>query len=75
MNRQDFAKFLLDLQNDLENNPEAWENRTLFDFLEAMSRYSEDIHHYYANTGQDINADEPSWQIFADIMQGAKVYE
>lgn len=75
MNREEFSKFLLQLQTDLEENPQNWENRTLFDFLEAMSRYTLDIQQFYKNTEQNINADEPSWQVFADIMLGAKIYE
>lgn len=75
MNREEFSKFLLQLQTDLEENPQNWENRTLFDFLEAMSRYTIDIQQFYKNTEQNINADKPSWQVFADIMLGAKVYE
>lgn len=75
MNREEFSKFLLQLQTDLEENPQNWENRTLFDFLEAMSRYTIDIQQFYKNTEQNINADEPSWQVFADIMLGAKIYE
>lgn len=75
MNREEFSKFLLQLQTDLEENPQNWENRTLFDFLEAMSRYTLDIQQFYKNTEQNINADKPSWQVFADIMLGAKIYE
>lgn len=75
MNREEFSKFLLQLQTDLEENPQNWENRTLFDFLEAMSRYTIDIQQFYKNTEQNINADKPSWQVFADIMLGAKIYE
>ena len=73
--RQDFAKFLQLLKTDLEQNGDEWENKTLLDFLEAMSRYAEDIEHYYKNTGQDINADIANWHIFADILKGAKIYE
>lgn len=73
--RQDFKKFVEFLQKDLAENPNDWENRSLANFLEAMSRYAQDIEHYYKNTGQNINADAPSWRVFADILCGAKVYE
>ncbi|MDO4229272.1 MAG: hypothetical protein Q4C98_05610 [Capnocytophaga sp.] len=73
--RQDFARFLVLLQHDLQENPHEWENRTLSDFLEALSRYTEDIEYFYKNTQQNINADTPSWRVFADIFRGAKVYE
>jgi hypothetical protein len=56
-------------------NPNGWENTTLPEFLEALSAYSSDIQGYYNNMKMNVNADEPTWQIFADIFKGAKVYE
>lgn len=73
--RQDFIKFVGFLQKDLAENPSELENKTLSDFLEAMSLYAQDIKYYYKNTGQNINADTPSWRVFADILCGTKVYE
>jgi hypothetical protein len=40
-----------------------------------MIRYSEDILGYYDNTNQKVDADTPSWKVFADILLGAKIYE
>jgi hypothetical protein len=40
-----------------------------------MARYSEDIQGYYDNTNQNIDANTPSWKLFADILLGAKIYE
>lgn len=73
--RQTFANFIEQLHHDFQTNPDDWTNKDLGDFLEAMSRYTEDIDGYYKNTDQNINADNPSWQVFADILMGAKVYE
>jgi hypothetical protein len=73
--RQTFAKFLTLLYDDYLNNPSSWENKTVPDFLEALSRFTEDIQGYYDNTDQSINADKPDWQTFADIFKGAKIYE
>ena len=73
--RQDFAQFVGLLLKDFTDNPSSWENRTLADFLEALSRYTEDVQSYYDNTGKNKNADKPDWSIFADIFLGAKVYE
>ncbi|WP_431217459.1 DUF7660 family protein [Puia sp. P3] len=44
-------------------------------FLEAMVRYTEDIQEYYDNTNQEVDADIPSWKVFADIFLGARIYE
>ena len=73
--RQTFIRFLEVFQQDLIDNRQSWENKTLEDFLEALTRYTQDIQGFYNNTKQDINADKASWQVFADLLQGAKVYE
>ena len=73
--RQSFIKFLNLLKQDFLDNPESWENKTLPDFLEALSEYSADIQGYYDNVKQDTNADLANWKTFADIFKGAKIYE
>jgi hypothetical protein len=73
--RQAFIKFIDLLRKDFVDNPESWENKKLDDFLEALSSYANDIQGYYDNTKQNVNADEPNWQTFADIFKGATLYE
>ena len=73
--RKTFIEFLEMLQQDLIENPGTWENKNLSDFLEAMGRYASDIQGFYDNTKQNINADQPSWKVFADMFHGAKIYE
>lgn len=73
--RQSFIKFIELLREDLCNNEESWENKNLADFLEAMTRYTEDIQGYYDNTKQSVNAEQPNWQTFADIFKGSTMYE
>lgn len=75
IDRRSFADFLVLLRQDFIKNPNDWENKTIDDFLEAMSRYVEDIQSYYDNTNQHVNADVASWKVFSDIFQGAKMYE
>lgn len=74
-NRQTFADFVSKLHKDFKADPSTWENINLSDFLEAISRYTEDIDSYYKNTNQNVNADNASWRVFADILMGAKMYE
>ena len=74
-NRQSFIRFLELLRQDFMQNHSEWENRNLDRFLEAMVEYIQDIQGYYNNTNQNINADIPSWKVFADILTGAKIYE
>jgi membrane protease subunit (stomatin/prohibitin family) len=71
--RKSFIEFIRLLRRDFEVN--NWENNNLADFLEAMERYAEEVQGYYNNTQQNINANEPSWQVFADILMGSTMYE
>ncbi len=73
--RNSFIKFTKSLRAELEANPTAWENNTLASFLEALESYTEDIQGYYDNVHPGIDADVPSWRIFADIIRGATIYE
>lgn len=50
--RQSFIQFLELFRNDLTHNKNEWANKTLEDFLEAMTRYAEDLQGYYNNTKQ-----------------------
>ena len=75
IDRQTFITFLDLLRKDFLDKPEEWENKTLPDFLEALSAYTKDIQGYYENTLQNKNADKPEWSTFADIFLGAKIYE
>ena len=73
--RLSFIEFIDLLRKDFVDNPESWENKKLDDYLEALSSYANDIQGYYDNTKQNVNADEPNWQTFADIFKGATRYE
>lgn len=73
--RQTFIEFLDLLRQDFLDNPESWENKTLPDFLEALSAYTEDIQGYYDNKKLNVNANKSDWSTFADIFKGAKIYE
>jgi hypothetical protein len=73
--RQSFIKFLELFYQDFLNNTTEWENSKLENFLQAMASYTGDIQGYFDNTNQNINADTPSWKVFADILKGAKIYE
>lgn len=75
VDRKSFIEFLYLLRENLINNPENWENKTLPEFLEALASYTEDIQGYYDNMKQNKNSDIAEWSIFADILKGAKIYE
>lgn len=73
--RQSFIRFVRELQQDFQQNGQHWENQNLDHFLEALAGYAEDIQEYYDNTNLGINADLPTWRVFADMLKGASIYE
>ena len=75
IDRQSFISFIDALHSEYMSSGGTWENPTLDRFMEAMSAYAKDIQGYYNNTSQDINADFPSWKVFADILRGAAIYQ
>ncbi|WP_439480525.1 DUF7660 family protein [Chryseobacterium aquaticum] len=68
-------QFIENLRLDFIQNKEQWENKTIEDYLEAISRYTEDINGYYKNTNQDIDLKEIDWKVFSDILKGSSMYE
>lgn len=75
MTKQEFIHFIENLKTDFIENKEQWENKTIEDYLEAMSRYVEDIDGYYENTNQDIDLEKIDWKVFADVLKGSSIYE
>lgn len=73
--RQSFVLFLELLLRDFLTNPKDSENNILDTFLEALSDDAGGIQDYYNNMKLPVNADEPSWETFADIIKGATMYE
>ena len=75
MTREQYIDFLEEFRIDLVENKSKWENSTLERFLEAMHAYTEALQGYYDNMDVQIDANEPSWENFKTILQGARVYE
>jgi hypothetical protein len=73
--RGDFAAFVDRLQADLAADPDGWENPDLGSFLEALAAYARDVPGYLRNVASQIDAEQPSWQLFALMLAGARVYE
>lgn len=75
MTRIEFIEFLKEFKKDLKLNSSNWENKTLEDFLEAMTAYTEDIQGYYDTMKLNIDSNKATWENFKTILQGAAVYE
>ncbi len=65
--RDDAVQAIHQLLADLKENPDSWENPTLERFLEAMAAWLED-------SGKK-HSEPPSWDLIAEMLQAAKIYE
>ncbi|GAB3936435.1 DUF7660 family protein [Mucilaginibacter myungsuensis] len=72
--KQDFINFVQALIEDLKTNSNNWTNVTLEGYLEGMKSWTEDMDGYYLNNGLPAPS-RVAWQIIADILMGAKIYE
>lgn len=72
--REELAAFVQHMRRDFDDHPERWENIDLETFLEAMAAWIQDMLGYYKNSGQ-VLSELPMWQVFADILMGARIYE
>ncbi len=72
--RAALATFVRVLLSDLERGEVPWENATLPRYLEALSRWLEDMDGYYLGRGEPV-PEQPSWRTLADILMAATMYE
>ncbi|WP_336704350.1 DUF7660 family protein [Chryseobacterium indologenes] len=72
--KEDFINFINFLLNDLKNNSEHWENKTLENYLEAIQSWTEDMEGYYINQNLSLPSNV-NWKVFCEILLAAKMYE
>ena len=72
--KDEFLKFVEFLKTDFKNNPDSWVNKTLSDYLEGISSWTEDMEGYYKYNNSPIPENIP-WNVFANILLAAKMYE
>jgi hypothetical protein len=72
--KDDFVNFVVLLVSNLKNNPEEWTNKTLTEYLESISSWTEDMEGYYQNNNIPI-PENVNWKVFANILIAAKMYE
>jgi hypothetical protein len=53
---------------------ETWVNHDLESFIAAFAAWTEDCDGYYENRGLTTPAD-PTWEMLADMFNGARIYE
>lgn len=72
--KEDFLFFVNKLINDLKHNGNTWGNSSLENYLEGIESWVEDMEGYYENTGKPMPKDI-NWNVFANILMAAKMYE
>lgn len=73
--RAEFVQFVHLLLEDFRTSGQEWENNTLESFLEALMASAADLDGYYQNFKINVDADKPSWRVFAEMLHAARVYE
>lgn len=72
--REHFVVFMKIIIENFSYFSSVWENLELYNFLEALTAFSEDINGYYQH--QSITPEnEPTWRTLATVLMGAAVYE
>jgi hypothetical protein len=72
--KEDLARFVNALKDDLRANPTEWQNQTLEMYFDAMTAWIESIETFYRNSGRQV-PDPPTWSTLADILFAPKYYE
>lgn len=68
--RDDFAHFMTIIISDYEENAQWWNNQDLYSFICALAKYSSAP----APEQTDIDAEQPSWRLFADMIAAARSF-
>ena len=63
------------IQQLSEQSPNDWENANTQAFLEALGTWLGSAENLYSNLNIETDASKPSWQLFADALQAALIYE
>lgn len=70
--KDSFVQFLNLLAEDYVTNQSEWENKSVIDFIEAMSSWTED---FSASPANDIDWDKVDYKTMAKILYTGKLYE
>ena len=72
--REEFLSLLRLLLDDYDANRGDWENLSIRDYLEGMRGVCMGLEGFYSNQGVDVDCNQPSWQILADLLLAARVH-
>jgi hypothetical protein len=67
--KEEFLRLVSRLAAD--RDPQCWSNSSVQEFVEALGFWLEDSDSFYRNAGRSMDTSQPSWQLFADMLQAA----
>jgi hypothetical protein len=73
--RVDFHRFLRKLVTNLRERPHEWDNSTLEQYLEGITGFAQDMDGYFDIRSESVNAENPTWRLFAEMLLAARTYE
>jgi len=71
--REELIGHIFDLLDDHDAIGDQWENKDIYSFLQAA--WLNDFDGYYKNRITPMDVEEATWQLFADSLSAASVYE
>ncbi|HTF53530.1 MAG TPA: hypothetical protein VK735_39310 [Pseudonocardia sp.] len=74
MSRTELTRFIDQLADSFVEESETWENDSLERFLRAWAVWLFEMDGYFKNIGQPV-PESPSWQLIAQMLLAARVYE
>jgi hypothetical protein len=74
LSREELVKFLGEMADSIDEEPERWQNSNLPDFLNAWAAWLEDMDGFFLNRGEIVPT-SPSWQLIAQMLLAARTYE
>jgi hypothetical protein len=73
--RDELIGHVFNLMDNHDSDGNLWKCKDIFRFLQYMAAWLNDAGDYYISKGQDVNVETPTWQVFADALSAASVYE
>lgn len=73
--RHDFLTFVRYLRENLKQAKEEWQNNTLEQYLGALATFASDMDGYYKNMKQDVDVEQMTWRLAAQMLLAASVYD
>ncbi|RMH87395.1 hypothetical protein EBB59_13090 [Lysobacter pythonis] len=72
--RMDFVRFVEYLNRDRQEKSNEWGNQTLEQFLGGLSGFVNDMDGYYKNIGDNVDVEQITWRMAAEMLLAATVY-